>query len=75
VGEVINLRTLPQTEGERRARGELTAVDDDGITVRSADGAERFIAFGDIERARIVFEWGPASGVAKPGSQRKAHSS
>ena len=75
VGEVINVRTHPHAEGERRVRGALTAVDDDGITVRSGDGAERHIAFTDIERARIVFEWGPASGVSKPGSQRKAHSS
>ena len=75
VGEVVNVRTHPHAEGERRARGELTAVDDHGITMRSSDGAERFIAFADIERARIVFEWGPASGVSKPGSQRKAHSS
>jgi ribosome maturation factor RimP len=75
IGEVINVRTHPHAEGERRARGELVGVDDDGITVRSSDGAERFIAFADVERARIVFEWGPASGVPKPGSQRKAHSS
>jgi ribosome maturation factor RimP len=74
VGEIVNLRTRPDAEGDRRARGELLAVDDSGITVRS-DGAERTIRFDDIERARTVFEWGPGAGPAKASSQRKAHSS
>ena len=75
VGEIVNVRTHPHAEGERRARGRLGAAGDDGITVTTDDGTERFIRFGDIERARIVFEWGPATGTSKPGSQRKAHSS
>jgi ribosome maturation factor RimP len=75
IGENINVRTHPHAEGERRARGQLQAVDDDGIIVRSEGGGERFIRFDGIERARIVFEWGPATGASKPGSQRKAHSS
>jgi hypothetical protein len=45
--------------------GVLAAADDDGITVRSGDDAgtpiERHIPYGDIERARTVFEWGPGA--------------
>jgi ribosome maturation factor RimP len=75
VGEVVNVRTHPDAAGDRRARGELTAVAADGITVRLEDGTERTIRFEEIERARTVFEWGPGAGPAKPRPQRKAHSS
>jgi ribosome maturation factor RimP len=75
VGQVVNVRTHPHAEGDRRARGELVAVDTGGITVRADDGSERIIRFDDIERARTVFEWGPGAGPAKPRPQRKAHSS
>ena len=75
VGQVVNLRTHPEAEGDRRARGELLAVDTDGITVRLEDGTERTIRFEEIERARTVFEWGPGAGSAPPRPKRKAHSS
>jgi ribosome maturation factor RimP len=75
VGLVVNHRTHPEAEGDRRARGELLAVDTDGITVRLEDGTERTIRFEDIERARTVFEWGPGASPAPPRPKRKAHSS
>jgi len=75
VGQLVNLRTHPDVEGDRRARGELLAVDPDGITVRVEDGSERTIRYEEIERARTVFEWGPGAGPAPPRPKRKAHSS
>src|SRR5262249_8447592 len=72
VGTVITVRTRPEADGERRAKGELVAADDGGITVRQENGAERFVPYDDIERARTVFEWGPSPRPAKPGSQKKA---
>jgi ribosome maturation factor RimP len=72
IGTVINVRTLPDVEGERRARGELVATDDDGITVKQDDGVERRLRYDEIERARTVFEWGPTPRPAKPGTQKKA---
>ena len=75
VGQVVNLRTHPEAEGDRRARGELLAVDADGITVRVEDGSERTIRYEEIERARTVFEWGPGAGPVQPRPKRKAHSS
>jgi ribosome maturation factor RimP len=72
VGSVVSLRTLAHVEGDRRARGELIATDDRGITVRQDDGVERRLRYEDIERARTVFEWGPTPRPGKPGSQRKA---
>jgi ribosome maturation factor RimP len=72
VGSVVNVRTLPEAEGERRARGELIASDEAGITVKQDDGVERRLRYDEIERARTVFEWGPTPRPAKPGSQKKA---
>src|SRR3954454_24443159 len=34
VGQLVNLRTHPEVEGDRRARGQLAAADAGGITVR-----------------------------------------
>ena len=72
VGTVVNVRTHPDVEGERRVRGELTAADSDGVTVKQDDGVERRLQYDEIERARTVFEWGPTPRPAKPGSQKKA---
>ena len=62
VGTTVSVRTQPQVEGERRIQGTLEAADDDGITV-----AGRRLTYSEIERARTVFEWGPAP---KPGKGR-----
>ena len=71
LGSVIAVRTQAGVDGDRRVRGVLRAVDDQGITVAlegSADLAERRLAYGEIDRAKTVFEWGAAP---KPGTQRK----
>ena len=59
VGTVVNVKTRSHVEGDRRFQGELTAADDETITV-SIPGAEpRTLAYEDIEKAKTVFEWGP----------------
>ena len=63
VGTTIAVRTKPGVEGERRIEGELEAADDDGIRV-----AGRSLAYDEIDRARTVFEWGPAP---KPTPRKK----
>lgn len=63
VGTTVAVRTHPHVEGERRVQGELSEADDEGIVV---DG--RRLAYGDIERARTVFEWGPRD---RPRGQRR----
>jgi ribosome maturation factor RimP len=72
VGSQITLRTHPGTSGERRMTGELSAADDTVVDVRTEDGTSRRVAYADIERARTVFEWGPAP---KPGQGRKSRKS
>jgi len=76
VGETVKVKLVAGATtagGERRIEGELVAADDGGIVVRTGiddDGApvERRVAYGDIDRARTVFEWGP---TVKPGAARR----
>ena len=69
VGAKVTVRTVQEVEGTRRVDGELESADDEGIVV-----AGRRIAYGDIDRARTVFEWGspprpkPKQKKAKAGS-------
>jgi ribosome maturation factor RimP len=73
IGEVVKVRTTPGVVGDRRVQGVLTTVDADGITVRSeavvnddeGEPTTRTLAYGEIERARTVFEWGTPA--PKPG--------
>jgi ribosome maturation factor RimP len=67
VGKQVRVRTVAGTEGERRVEGTLTAADDEGVTVATGEG-ERRIGYDEVERARTVFEWGPAP---KPGAGRQ----
>ncbi|MDH4146587.1 MAG: ribosome maturation factor RimP [Acidimicrobiia bacterium] len=73
VGQLVNVKTRPGTAVGRRLRGVLTAADDAGLTLRLEGDAARpngvvTIRFDDVERARTVFEWGPAP---KPGRGSK----
>ncbi len=63
LGEKVKVKTQPGVEGDRRVEGVIEEVDDDAVTVSG-----RRLAYRDIERARTVFEWGPAP---KPGSKQK----
>ena len=58
LGETISVKLGPQIEGDRRIQGVLAGCDDDGITIEQ-NGVPRRMAFGDITKARTVFEWGP----------------
>ena len=61
VGEVVTVKTRPQVAGDRRRRGRLLSADDDGfeLDVEGADAPVR-LAYNEVDRARTVFEWGPA---------------
>lgn len=75
VGTTVSVRTHGGVEGERRVEGELVSADDDGIVVTpaadSGTSGERRLAYGDIERARTVFTWGPAPKPGRPQSKQK----
>jgi len=67
VGETVSVRTRSGGPGERRLAGVLVAADEDGFVLTGTElGADgRRFAYDEIERARTVFEWGPA---ARPGN-------
>jgi ribosome maturation factor RimP len=81
VGSLVALKTKPGVEGDRRVKGTLVSVDDTSATVAPSDaapGVTRVIGLTDIERARTVFEWGPApkpGSGSKPGAAPKSSSS
>lgn len=58
VGETVSLKLGPHVEGVRRIQGVLMDSDEDGVTI-DEDGAPRRVAYGDIGKAKTVFEWGP----------------
>ncbi len=57
VGETVSVRTVPDAEGPRRVQGRLAAADGTGFELALPGGTCR-LAYGDVERARTVFEWG-----------------
>lgn len=68
IGVRINVKTVPASVGERRFEGTLVEADEESITVEG-DGGIRALGYGEIERARTVFEWG---GQPRPGGPKKA---
>ncbi len=75
VGTKVNLRDVGgDGEGSRRVVGVVLAADDTEIVVRAEgerptdEPTEVRIPYGRIDRARTVFEWGPAP---KPGKGSK----
>lgn len=64
VGETVTVRTVPGPEGRQRIQGELVAADAVSITIDDPDAGRVEVAHTEIEKARTVFEWGPAP---KPG--------
>jgi len=79
IGEMVTVRTLPDTSPARRVRGVVTAADATGFTLEGPEVPDTSmrIAYEQVERARTVFEWGaqPPSGspgATQPGAGRGA---
>jgi ribosome maturation factor RimP len=64
IGSMVSVKTVPSYEGDRRVKGILRSADPQSITVDDLQ-----LSYDDIDRARTVFEWGPAP---KPGKQPAA---
>jgi ribosome maturation factor RimP len=72
IGTEVKVKLVAGHEGDRRVAGELVAADDDGVTVRSADGVLHNVRHDEIERARTVFEWGsPPRDKKSPSRDKK----
>ena len=55
------------TDDLRRVKGELTAADDDQITI-DVDGETMVFSYERITKGKTVFDWGPAP---KPGKSKQ----
>jgi ribosome maturation factor RimP len=66
VGRDVAIKTVPDHPAGRRLAGRLVAADGDRVTLAPTDRPDVpvHVAYGDIEKARTVFDWGPAP---KPG--------
>lgn len=76
LGKTVALRLRDTVADTRRVQGVLVAADDKAATIRlDASGAtdselvERVVPYDVIDRARTVFQWGPAP---KPGGKPAA---
>lgn len=68
VGERVTVRLVgPDDHGRRRHEGTLVAATDTEITL-AVDGEQRTLPLSRVERAKTIFEWGPAP---KPGKGPK----
>jgi ribosome maturation factor RimP len=67
VGETVTIRIDSGTSEVRRVTGTLAAADETGCTLAGSDvpAGELRIGYDQIERARTVFEWGPAAQGSK----------
>ncbi len=77
VGALVTVKTRAGVEGDRRLKGTVLAVDGDQITIAPGDaepGTARVLTVDDVERARTVFEWGPAPKPGSPKAKKSAPS-
>src|SRR5271154_2191698 len=77
VGETVTVRMDAGTAEVRRVTGTLQSADESGCTLVGPEvpEGELRIAYDQIERARTVFEWGPAPKRAKnEGNEQSAKS-
>ncbi|MGQ0617900.1 MAG: ribosome maturation factor RimP [Acidimicrobiia bacterium] len=68
LGERVSVKTVPGSDGDRRITGTLVSADESGFVLRDdATQSERTVAYHEVERARTVFDWGPAP---RPGKKK-----
>jgi ribosome maturation factor RimP len=68
VGKTVSVRLRDPAADPRRIQGTLVASDEVDATLLLDDGTERSVPLAEIDKARTVFEWGPAP---KPGKGPK----
>jgi ribosome maturation factor RimP len=67
IGKPITIRFRDPDADPRRIEGTLVGADDDAATLRFADDTDQVVRYGDIDKARTVFEFGP---TPKPGGPK-----
>lgn len=67
VGKDVTVRFRDPNADPRRIEGRLLDADDSTATLLTADGIETTFDLDGVDKARTVFEWGPAP---KPGGPK-----
>jgi ribosome maturation factor RimP len=71
IGTTVSVKTRPQVPGPRRLVGVLVAADDGGFVVEVEDVPEAIrLGYGDVDKVRTVFRWGPQHPEGGPGGER-----
>jgi len=68
LGDTVNVKTQPGTQGDRRFGGVLEAADDHEVVVRLDDGSTRTVRYDEILKAHTVFDWKPEPKSARKGA-------
>lgn len=66
IGTRVKVKTVPGSEGDRRAEGTIAEAGPESFVIETSTGARR-IAYDDVQRAQTVFEWG----AERPEPKRK----
>ena len=74
VGDKVTIRMDAGTPNVRRVTGILEAADENGCTLAGPEvpDGELRISYDQVERARTVFEWGPAPRKAENEKNEKS---
>ena len=74
VGKRVRLRSRTPIEGQRNFVGELAAVTEGGVTLRTAQpSSEVYVPFGDIERANYEHDFSAADFGKRGVANEKGH--
>lgn len=73
IGSTVSVRTTEPVEGQRRLTGTLATADAEHFVIEGAElpGGSCRLAYGQVDRARTVFVWGPQPA---PGKGKRAPS-
>ena len=76
LGKTITVRLRDPQADPRRLQGALIAADERDARLLLDDGIEHTVAISDIDKARVVFEWGPTPkpGQKQPGAPKSKQS-
>lgn len=72
VGKQITVRLRDPQADPRRLQGQLVSADDSTVVLLLDDGGERAVGVAEIDKARTIFEWGPAPKPGKGPSKKTA---
>ena len=77
IGDLASVKTRAGADGERRLKGVVMAAGEHSFTLRPTDAPDdgsddRVIDYESVERARTIFEWGPAPKPTGPPSKKSS---